>query len=224
MKRDSWVLGIAGVFFGLLVGWIIANQLVRPDGSPSVAADAPASGSAGAEGQPQSPAGGSGGQGSTAAPLDEAKVRELVGQATQNPKDATVRAQLGNLYFDAERYTDSVTWYEAALAIDPKNADVSTDLGVSYYYTNQTDRALQQFARSLQINPTHTKTMLNIGMVKAFGKQDLAGAAQAWQKVVELAPDSPEGRAARQALDTLKQAHPDTPGGSSGAGRGAGTP
>ena len=50
---------------------------------------------------------------------------------------------------------------------------MSTDLGVSYYYTNQPDRALAQFDRSLAINPKHTKTILNQGIVRAFGKQDL---------------------------------------------------
>lgn len=210
MNRESWVFGIAGVVFGILIGWIIGSQLARPDAVVNATPDTTAAAPADA----QSPTGG--GQSSTATPLDEARLRDLVAQADKNPKDAHVRALIGNMYFDAERYPDSVKWYEASLAIEPKNADVSTDLGVSYYYTNQTDRALQQFAHSLQINPSHTKTMLNIGMVKAFGKQDLAGAAEAWQKVVELAPDSPEGRAARQALETLKQAHPATGGGATG--------
>ena len=57
----------------------------------------------------------------------------------------------------------------------PKDANVSTDLGVAYYYTNQPDKAIQQFEQSLKIDPAHTKTMLNMGIVKAFGKQDLAG-------------------------------------------------
>jgi cytochrome c-type biogenesis protein CcmH/NrfG len=208
MNRESWVFGVAGVAFGVLIGWIIASQIARPDAGAIATPDTT---TAAAPADAQSPPGG--GQTSTATPLDEARLRDLVAQADKNPKDAHVRALIGNMYFDAERYPDSVTWYEASLALDPKNADVSTDLGVSYYYTSQTDRALQQFAHSLQINPSHTKTMLNIGMVKAFGKQDLAGAAEAWQKVVELAPDSPEGRAARQALETLKQAHPATGGG-----------
>jgi tetratricopeptide (TPR) repeat protein len=214
MKRESWVLGIAGVFFGLLVGWIIANQIAHPGGDANPALDAAAASAPNGQPQPNGQANPTSAQGSTATPLDEARARELEGQANQQPKNAAVRAQIGNLYFDAERYPESVKWYEASIVIDPKNADVSTDLGVGYYYTNQIDRALQQFARSLQINPTHTKTLLNIGMVKAFGKQDLAGAAEAWRKVVELAPDSPEGRAARQALDTLKQAHPETAGAS----------
>jgi cytochrome c-type biogenesis protein CcmH/NrfG len=53
---------------------------------------------------------------------------------------------------------------------------------------------------------------LNIGIVRAFGKQDLEGAAKAWQKVIELAPDSAEGRAAKQALDSVREAHPDLAG------------
>ena len=67
---------------------------------------------------------------------------------------------------------------------------MSTDLGVAYYYTNQPDRALKQFDHSLSIDPKHIKTLLNVGIVRAFGKQDLAGAGQAWQQVVDLAPDS----------------------------------
>ena len=66
--------------------------------------------------------------------------------------------------------------------------NASTDLGIAYYYMNQPDRALQQFERSLAIDPKHTKTLLNIGIVRAFGKQDLEGAAKAWQQVIDIAP------------------------------------
>ena len=59
---------------------------------------------------------------------------------------------------------------------------------------NQPDRALAQFDRSLAIDPRHTKTLLNVGIVRAFGKQDLEGAAEAWQQVVEVAPDCPRKR------------------------------
>jgi tetratricopeptide (TPR) repeat protein len=101
------------------------------------------------------------------------------------------------------------------LKLAPNDVNVSTDLGVSYYYTNQADKALEQFSHSLKLDPKHAKTLLNVGVVKAFGKQDLPGAEEAWQKVVELAPDSPEAQAAKRALDSLRSAHP--PG--AGAGK-----
>ena len=52
--------------------------------------------------------------------------------------------------------------------------------------------------------------------MKAFGKQDLDGAGAAWKQVIALAPDSPEGQAAKRALDSLQSAHP---AGSQGAAR-----
>ena len=38
------------------------------------------------------------------------------------------------------------------------------------------------------------------------------GAAAAWQQVVTLAPDSPEGQAAKKALEGLRSAHPPAAG------------
>ena len=86
-------------------------------------------------------------------------------------------------------------------------SSVSTDLGVSYYYNNQPDLAIKQLEHSLQVDPKHTKTLLNLGVVRAFGKQDLKGATEIWRRLVEIAPDSPEGRQAKQALDSLSSAH-----------------
>jgi tetratricopeptide (TPR) repeat protein len=211
MTKESVALGVAGVLFGFLAGWIIGAQQGRgaavPAATPPVAAAAPS-------GQATQPAP------QEARRLDQAKIDDLRKRAADNPNDADVRAQIGNAYFDAERYPEAITWYEASLGLQPKNVEVSTDLGVSYYYANQADRALAQFERSLQIAPKHTKTMLNIGVVRAFGKQDLTGAAQIWQQVVAIAPESVEGRAAKRMIEAVRSAHPDT-GGAVPAGPGA---
>ena len=121
--------------------------------------------------------------------------------------------QLGNLYFDAERFDDAVKWYEEALTIDPQNVNASTDLGIAYYYTNQPDRALAQFDRSLAIDPKHSKTLLNIGIVRAFGKQDLDGAGQGVAAGPRRCAGLAEAGPRKQALDGLRSAHPDVPGG-----------
>ena len=192
MRKDSVVLGVAGIFFGLLVGWIIGSQ--QGTAVPPPAAGAAATNAAAA---PSAPA------------LDESKASALRAAAERDPKDAQARVQLANLYFDAERFQDAVKWYEEAVRIEPRNVNASTDLGISYYYTNQPDRALGQFERSLAVDPKHSKTLLNVGIVRAFGKQDLDGAAKAFQQVLDVAPGSPEARAAKQALDGLRGAHPE---------------
>jgi tetratricopeptide (TPR) repeat protein len=122
------------------------------------------------------------------------------------------------VYFDAERFDLAIPWYEQAVALDPKNVDASTDLGVCYYYANQIDRALAQLDHSLSIDPRHAKTLLNQGIVRAFGKNDLTGAAESWQRVVAIAPNSVEGKRAQQGLDGLKSGHSGTAAGSGKSG------
>lgn len=197
MSKDALVVGIAGVFFGVLVGWIIGTQQVGPRTAAPVTSASTQTSSAAGSGQPAPP------------PLDEAKASSLTTIAQQNPGDAETRVELGNMYFDAGRYQEAATWYEQALKLHPKDANVSTDLGISYYYMNDPDRALAQFDKSLEIDPKHAKTLLNIGIVRAFGKQDMKGAAEVWQKILVVAPSSEEAQAARQALDGLRSAHPD---------------
>jgi tetratricopeptide (TPR) repeat protein len=191
MKADSIVFTIAGMCFGVILGWVLATQQggrIAPVASV------------------QAPDGGTGNT-QQRATLDEARVKELTAAVTSDPNNADATVQLANTYFDGERYQDAIKWYEQALKLDPKNVDASTDLGVSYYYTDQADRALQQFEYSLKINPSHTKTLLNKGVVMAFGKQDLNGASAVWQKLVEIAPDSPEGQAAKRGLEGIAAAH-----------------
>src|SRR5712692_5065343 len=195
MKPENVVFAVAGVIFGLIAGWIIGAQQAGP--RPSTPAAAPQAAAAAASPAAARPA-----------LLDEAQVQALKSIADREPTNAKPRTELANLYFDAEKYDDAIKWYEEALKIAPGDPNISTDLGVSYYYSNQADRALAQFNRSLQLDPRHTKTLLNMGIVKAFGKQDLEGAAQAWQQVIQIAPDSPEGQAAKRALDGMRSAHP----------------
>jgi len=193
MRADAIVFGIAGSLFGLIIGWVLGSQQAARSGpvAAPAAQSAPAQ-QAGAQPQP--------------APIDPARVAALQDVAAKDPKNAPSRVELGNLFFDAEQYGQSITWYEQAFAINPTDANVSTDLGVAYYYTNQPDKALAQFDRSLAIDPKHIKTLLNVGIVRAFGKQDLAGAGKAWQQVVDLAPNSPEGLAAKKGLEGIKSA------------------
>jgi len=200
MRSDAIAFGIAGMLFGLIAVWIIGSQqtTARPTAAPAPAAAAAPTGS--------------GSTTTRAAVLDETKVTALKNVADREPSNAQPRVELGNLYFDAERYDDAVKWYSDALKLSPNDVNVSTDLGVCYYYSNQPDKALEQFDRSLKIDPKHAKTLLNVGIVRAFGKQDLDGAIKAWQQVLDVAPNSQEAQAAKRALDSLQSAHPSTAG------------
>jgi len=196
MKTESVIFAVAGVIFGLIAGWVIGAQQASLRAPAAVAAPSGAAAPAA-----------DGGGGSRAAILDEAQVTALKSVAQREKTNAEPRVKLANLYFDAERYSDAIQWYTEAQVLLPKDVNVSTDLGVCYYYTNQPDKALAQFDRSLKIDANHAKTLLNVGIVRAFGKQDLDGATKAWEQVLKVAPNSPEAQAAKRALDTLQSAH-----------------
>lgn len=202
MRAQSIVYAVVGACFGFIVGWILGTQ----QATLSRAAAPPA-----AVQQPNTP---------PAKTVDENQVAVLQQDIQRDPNNVRARVALGNLYFDAERYDAAARWYEEALKLDPRDVNVSTDLGVSYHYLNQPDRALQQFDYSLGIDSKHAKTLLNQGVVRAFGKQDLDGAVASWQKVIDLVPGSPEAQAAKRALDGLKSAHPGIGGASSSTPRG----
>jgi len=214
MRSESIVFAIAGICFGIILGWVIGTQQagkrsatpVQLQQAAPAAAAAPPDAAAGGTRQPPA--------------LDEGKVQSLLTIIKSDPKNVGAHVQLANTYFDAERYPDAIKWYEEALKLDPKNPDASTDLGVSYYYSGRTDEALKQFETSLKLNPKHAKTLFNKGIVLAFGKRDLQGATEAWQQVVQLAPGTPEAQAAQQGLQGIAAAQgrapapsPPAPGG-----------
>ena len=206
MTRDSLIFAVSGTCFGLLVGWILGTQTARPAPAPAPQAAAAASPSPG-ERQPP--------------PLDVQRAADLERQAKARPDDPTLAAELGNVYYDAERFDLAIPWYETSLRLDARNVNVSTDLALCYYFTSDADKALRQIDYSLSIDARHTKTLLNQGIIRAFGKQDLQGAAESWQKVVQIAPDSDEARRARQGLDGLRSAHPDAGAGGRGGSAGS---
>ncbi len=116
MTRDGIIFGIAGTCFGLIVGWIVGSQQggVRP---VTTAAAVTQSAPAGAPNQAAPP------------PIDLQQAAALEQQAKAAPADAAVRAQLGNLYFDGQRFDLAIPWYEASHKLAPKDINVSTDLG-----------------------------------------------------------------------------------------------
>jgi len=194
MKTESVVFAVAGTLFGLIVGWIIGTQQA-PAGVAGTAAavSAPAAATAAAGAMPPA----------SKPMLDEAQASAMRNVADRDPKNVESRVQLGNLYFDAERYQDAIKWYQEALALNSADPNVSTDLAICFYYTDQIDKAIAQFDHSLKVDPAHVKTYLNMGVVKRFGKQDVQGARAAWEKVLTLAPGGQEAQTAQRFLDSI---------------------
>lgn len=194
MKLESIVLAVAGMCFGVIVGWMLAT----------LDADRTARALALPVQQTQGAAAGNTRQ---APPLDDAKVQGLTTIVNSDPKNAGAAVELGTTYFEAERFDEAAKWYEQALKADPRNLTAMAQLGMTYFLLQRTEPALAQFEASLKISPDHPTTLLNKGIVLWRGKNDLKGAQAAWERLVKLAPDSQEAEIARQGLTAMNGEH-----------------
>jgi tetratricopeptide (TPR) repeat protein len=143
--------------------------------------------------------------------------RRLKSALSTNPKDVNALVQLGNLYYDSNRYGDAADYYGRALEVNPRNVDVRTDRGTSYWNLGQADNAIAEFQKSLEVDPSHAQTLYNLGVVYIHGKNNPAEARKAWEKLLATNPNYPERARVQEQINALAAA-PAMPA-SSGAGK-----
>ena len=188
-SSTTWAL-ISGacLLLGLAVGYVIfgSQRAAVPVAAPAAVAPAPAAG------------------GPQPGLMDEQQAQALRNILARDPTNVQANTQLGHLYYDSGRFAEAVGPYQQAFAADSRNVNLSTDLGTALWYSGRPDEAIAQFAKSLAIAPTHPQTLFNLGIVKRDGKQDLAGAVQAWEKLLATNPSYPERDKVQQLIGDLK--------------------
>lgn len=111
----------------------------------------------------------------------------------------------GNRFYDAQRYEDAIPYYQRALTFNPNDVNVSTDLGTALWYVGRADAALAQYDHSLALDRTHAQTLFNVGVVRADGKHDYAGAVAAWEQLLNANPAYPGADKVRSLIADAKR-------------------
>ncbi len=140
----------------------------------------------------------------------EATLKSTLGS---KPNDVKTLVDLGNLYYDNNKYQLAIDYYGKALEIDPNDVAVRTDRGSCYWSLGQADPAISEFQKSLQVNPTHPQTLYNLGIVYLHGKNDVAEARKAWEKLLATNPNDPRRDRIQQMLASMgtPAASPEAP-------------
>ena len=177
------VTGIAGVLFGVIVGYMLGVSRTGAGSLPVAAVQAAA-----------------------AAPalVTEQELQGWRNILATDPKNLRANVELANRLYDAGRYADAIPYYQQAFTIDPKNVNVSTDFATALYYAGRADEALVQFDRSLAIDPKHGQTLFNLGIVKRDARNDPKGAIAAWERLLTSVPDYPDAAKVRTMIAELK--------------------
>lgn len=121
-----------------------------------------------------------------------------------NPKDLNANIQLGNLYYDHDKFSQAIEYYGRALEIDPRNPNVRTDRGTSYWRMNQPDAAIGEFRKSLEVDPSHAQTLYNLGIVYLDGKNNHEEARNAWERLLATNPNYPDRDKVEKQLAMLR--------------------
>lgn len=185
MLRNPWFMLVVGLLIGILVGYIIAEELqqippaamVLPTGNSLPDGHPPVSGSVAGQNQQEMFAG---------------QVAELEAQVAEDADNPRPLIMLGNLHFDAQHWQAARLWYERALELEPENPDVLTDLAVVYRNLGQPERALELLEKASALRPNHPVTLYNLVVVYHFDLKQPEKARAALEKLKKLAEQRPD--------------------------------
>ena len=189
---QAYVLAAACLLLGVALGY-----LFRGSASPTtpVAAATSSQQQAGAPRQASADA---------QAALEQASA-PLLEAIKNDPNDYDSLVKLGNLFYDAQQFRNSIQYYERALKIHPENPDVRTDMGTAYWYAGNADKAVAAMEASLHYRPGHHQTLFNLGWVRWQGMADPKGAIKAWEQLLKSNPDYPQRQQVERYIAKAKE-------------------
>jgi cytochrome c-type biogenesis protein CcmH/NrfG len=203
---------------GFLAGYLLRGSASAPAPALSAAATAPTAPPVKSGGQqpmaPSSP--------KETPTLDDLKrmadkkAEPLLAKLKSDPKNPQLWNQVGLTYKSAHQFKEAAGYFEKSLQYDPKNLGVRADYASCMYYTGDVDGALAQLNQSLAYDPKHAGTLMNIGIIKWRGKNDVDGAVAVWEKLLQYHPDFPQKDLVQQMLTEAKQSAKASGGGQKG--------
>ena len=125
----------------------------------------------------------------------------------EDPKNAEIWIELGNIYFDTNRYPEAIHAYQKALELSPSNANVWTDLGVMFRRNDQPQKAIESFNMAIKVDPSHEVSRYNKGIVLLYDLNDPKGALEAWEELLSVNPfaQAPGGQNVAEIYEMVKK-------------------
>jgi len=199
--NQTYAMAAVCLLLGLLVGYLVrgsansAGRATPPSAEIQQAASAPPPGM----GQQRMPS------------LDDMKrmadkqAEPLLAKLKTDPKNVDLLNKTALTYKAAHQFKDAIVYFQRALDVDPKNVAIRTDMASCMYYTGNVNGALAELDKSLTYDSKHPGTLMNIGIIKWQGKNDVDGAIAAWQTLLKLNPNFPQKEIIEHLITEAKQ-------------------
>lgn len=134
-----------------------------------------------------------------------ARMLVLERDVEKNPDSLSAWLELGNLYFDTNKYHDAIRAYNQYVRLDPNNPDVWTDLGVMHRRVGNPAEAVSAFDKAIALNPGHEQARFNKGIVLLHDMGDRDAAIQTWEELIKINPNfrTPTGQTIKELVEKL---------------------
>ncbi len=143
----------------------------------------------------------------SATPVDPAQIAALMEKIAANPKDTDSLQTLGNMYYDANDFTNALGFYEKIAAVTPKDDGSWIAVAAAAFQSGDKERAVKAWNTALDINPDNIEAHYGLGFYYLDKTpSDEAGAREEWAKVVATAPTSDLAKQVQTELDALDAA------------------
>jgi tetratricopeptide (TPR) repeat protein len=136
-----------------------------------------------------------------------------------DPNNAGLLVQLGNLYYDwgqseldnkgdaanpANKWTRAINYYERALTVDPKNVNVRVDMANLLRYMNRSDDAIKEYHTAIAQDPKHPQARINLIAALGEDKKDYKGAVSEYEALLIALPDQKNNTALKEQVDGFR--------------------
>jgi tetratricopeptide (TPR) repeat protein len=132
----------------------------------------------------------------------EAQTKALEAMPVRNRQHANILVDRAATYADAGKYSDAVLDLDASLAIEPRNPDALAFRASARRHLNDVDVALVDAEQSVALDPHNIIGLLERGIIYKLKKRN-DDARQDWLRIIQLAPDSEAGKAARTNIERM---------------------
>ena len=139
--------------------------------------------------------------------MADKKAEPLLAQLKNDPNNADLLKQVAKIYLATHQFKDAASYYGKTLEVNPKDVAARTAMASCLYFDGDVDGALAQLQQALKDNPKDADSLFNLGMIRWKGKNDTAGALQAWDQLLKSNPklESDKKAQVEKLIAQLKQ-------------------
>ena len=229
MNKENVLFGVIGLLLGCIVGFLFANNLNQSEVQIAAVSQAPIPAMSNPAQQnqnlpPDHPQVGGAAQQTSGEPMPQ--VTEALKNAESKPGDFKAQADVGDLYYQIQRFAEAAKFYERAVKLRPDSVETLVKAGNAQFDAEDYEAAEKWYTAALAKNPNDVNVRTDLGLSFYLrNPPDVDRAIKEYKTSLEKSPnhelslqnlvvalrEKGDTNAAQEAVDRLTKINPNNP-------------